>query len=234
MQPRHRNGHRTRSQPGYLGRALAYVADDVPPARADTAMWMRPGSVTVRAPDGTSRVWAHDTGLQTIGWAGDTLLVEHDRSDADTEGFEELMLYRGPGDRTVLTEGLVAISPDGTRLLLAGGNGDHMLDLYDVDSRRIVSSISIADYERALAPASELAGVDLSRWPGFEEPLWPISCCGNSPPANHLARRPSCCCRRRATTGPDDSVEIQTDAHPDQRRSHHSVARTPHRRDGGI
>lgn len=160
---------------------LAFVAlDRGTPIGPNEAMWKRAGSVTVRAPDGTSEVWAHDTGLQTIAWAGNTLLVEHDRPNADTEGFEELMVYRGPGSRTVLTEGLVAISPDGTRLLLAGGNGDHMLDLYDIASQRMVSSISIADYERALAPASELTGVDLSKWPGFEEPEpWPMSCCAN-------------------------------------------------------
>jgi hypothetical protein len=186
---------------------LAYIAlDDGSPTRPNEAMWKRSGSVTVRAPDGTTQVWAHDGGLQTIGWARNTLLVAHDRPDRQTEGYEELMLYRGPADRVMLTLGLVAISPDGARLLLAGGT-DRMLELYDIAAERIVGSISIAAYERALVPASDLVGVDLSRW-GFEESQqWPLSCCvqysGESLWQDDLVLIPSIYVRHRADGAPD-------------------------------
>jgi hypothetical protein len=118
--------------------------------------------------------------MQPFGWARDTLLVAHDRLDADTEGFEDFWMYRAGARVTALAHLPVAISPDGTRLLLRG-SGDRVLELYDIASSSVVGSLSIADYERALVPAEQLRGADLTRWPGFEEgALWPLSCCAHT------------------------------------------------------
>jgi hypothetical protein len=92
--------------------ALAYVRY-VPGTGASQAT-----IVVRRSATGAPVTWATGSGYEPLAWAGDSLIV----AQQDTAPAPRLLAFTGPGVMREIGSGaLVAISPDGTQLLIADG-----------------------------------------------------------------------------------------------------------------
>ncbi len=103
-----------------------------------------PGTVMVRKElDGRPVPWTVTPGAYIVlGWARDALLVYVDRFG---EGVD-LVVFDGPGRRRVLAQDseLVAVSPDGTRVIVASSGSPSVVRVIDVASGATQAELDLA------------------------------------------------------------------------------------------
>lgn len=129
--------------------ALAYSKGDSPDFRANVPYLS--DIVVRRSIDAEPEVWTTTRGRYiVVAWAGDTLLAY-----AMQEGEQfDLVALSGPGSARTLANdaSLVAVSPDGTRLVISYANGP-AARLLDVASGKEVARIDAEPASTAPAPA---------------------------------------------------------------------------------
>ncbi|HEX9377009.1 MAG TPA: hypothetical protein VGB19_12325 [Actinomycetota bacterium] len=134
------------------GSTVAYVQLDGPSWRMDTPLR---GTIMVRGPE-MDAPWATGETFFVVGWAGDTLLAYR-----ENEGeIADVLALDGPGQVRTLAEGalIVALSPDGTQVMLAGQADGSSIPMS-------VEVVNVADGSVAASiPSSSLVDPDSGRW----------------------------------------------------------------------